>query len=363
MEQKHKLALQALLNELDGKRARHTELITVYIPPTGNITVVKQQLLKEQGTAENIKSAQTRKNVQSALERMVKHLELYKHVPEHGLAVFSGNVSEKEGGSNVEVWAIEPPEPINLKLYKCDQVFHLDPLKRMLEAKHTYGLIVIDRQEANIALLKGKAIIPIFSTDSFIPGKFKAGGQSAARFARVREEMAKDFFNKVGDIASKEFRERPDVTGIIVGGPGQTKEQFVNGAFLETSVKNKVIGVKDIGYTGEQGLKELVEKSEDVLSQEEILIEKKAVGKFFEILNKRQNYVAYGLSEVKKAIDLGAVEEFLVSEDVDVKLATELSEKVESYGGRWLLISTDTAEGKQLVALGGVGAILRFPIS
>ena len=64
-------------------------------------------LNQEIGTASNIKSASTKKNVISALEKMVQHLRLFKKTPEHGLAVFAGNASEKEGKININNWLIQ----------------------------------------------------------------------------------------------------------------------------------------------------------------------------------------------------------------------------------------------------------------
>ncbi len=47
----------------------------------------------------------------------------------------------------------------------------------MIEAKEVYGLVVLDARDADLALLKGKSIIPLTHTHSHVPGKMKAGGQ------------------------------------------------------------------------------------------------------------------------------------------------------------------------------------------
>jgi len=361
MDQRKKLQLKKLLKELEGFRARHTELITVYIPSGYSVVSIIQQLSQEQGTAENIKSKATRKNVQTALEKMIRQLRTYKATPHNGLAIFSGNVSETEGGQNFKVFAIEPPTVINTRLYKCDQTFYLEPIKEILMPKKTYGLLVIDRQEANIALLKGTNIVPVFGKDSLVPGKTKKGGQSAHRFERVREGMAKDFFKNIADAATKIFHDVADLHGIIIGGPGPTKETFVSG-FLPHDIKEKVIAIKDVGYTGAQGLQELVTKSQDVLAKEDIIEEQLAVNRFLETLNKRPKFATYGEEQTKKAAEMGAIELLLISEDIDENLAEKLSEQVENSGGAWLLISRASREGEQLAALGGLGAVLRFPV-
>ena len=177
LDAKQRHNLKKFVKDLEGYRGRHTELVTVYIPAGYDINKVNTQLAQEQGTATNIKSTSTRKNVTDALEKMVQHLKLFKQTPPHGLAAFSGNVAEREGQSDVRVWSIEPPVPLNLRVYRCDKEFVLEPLKSLLESKEVYGLVVLDRRDAMIALLKGKTIIPLTQTHSHVPGKTRAGGQ------------------------------------------------------------------------------------------------------------------------------------------------------------------------------------------
>ncbi len=362
MDSKSKFRLRKLLKELSSYRARHTELVSVYIPFGYDIVKVQQQLSQEAGTARNIKSASTRKNVQDALEKMIRQLRLYKRTPENGLAAFSGNISGEEGASDVQVWSIEPPVPIANRLYRCGQTFFLEPLFALSKPKEAYGLIVLDRSEADIALLKGKAIVPVVHYHSLVPGKTRAGGQSAQRFARIRENMAKDFFRKVGDAVNKEFANMKELKGIIVGGPGPVKELFIDGNYLSNAMKDKIIATVDIGYTGEHGVEELVNRSEDLLAKEEIMAEKQAINKFMTKLATHPDHVTYGIQRVKNALEAGAVDLLLISEEINDTVIEELAEKAEAFGGDWMMISKDTKEGQLLINMGQVGAILRFPI-
>jgi peptide chain release factor subunit 1 len=359
---KERFKIKKFLAELEAKRARHTELISVYVPAGYNLDKIRQQLSGEAGTARNIKSSTTRKNVQDALERMLRTLSLHKHTPPNGIAIFAGNVTEREGQSDVRVWEIIPPTPIKVKVYRCDQTFFLDPLKDFTNIREIYGLVVIDRQEGNIAILKGKAIIPIKSYDSVVPGDTKKGGQSAARFSRVRDGLLKDFFKTVADGVNKQFLGDKDIKGILVGGPGPNKENFVNGNFILTPIKEKIIGVLDTGYTGQQGLEELVAKAQDLLAQEEIMKEKISVNRFLDVLATKPKFAAYGEEEVTQAIEAGAVELLLISEDIDPQKVDILAEEAEKFKGEWVVVSTDTSEGVQLKNLGGIAAILRYPI-
>ena len=358
--ERHKL--RKFIKELEHYRGRNTELVSVYIPAGYDINKITTHLSQEQGTATNIKSTATRKNVIDALEKMLQHLKLFKHTPPNGLILFSGNVSEREGQSDVQVWSIEPPVPLNQRLYRCDKSFVLEPLKEMCETEEIYGMIVLDRRDAIVALLKGKKIVPLLKTHSEVPGKFKAGGQSAQRFARLREGAAKDHYKKVAEYVKEQFLGMDKLKGIIVGGPGPTKYDWVDGNYLTNELKEKIIAIKDLSYTDEFGLHELLEKSEDILAEEEVAGEKKLMQQFFTQLAKDQKLVAYGKDDVLRKIQLGAVDTLLLSEDLEDEEMDRLEEQAEQMGSDVKYISTETREGVQLKDMGKVAALLRYAI-
>ncbi len=363
MDEKKRFALQKQLKELSEKRARHTELVSVYIPAGFNIQKVIDQIDSEASTARNIKSAATRKNVTAALEKMARELRNLGKTPPHGLAAFSGNVSTRAGVQDIQFWSIEPSEDISVRVYKCGQGFYLEPLEDMIKHKEAYGIVLLDRREANVAILKGKSINTIHTFSSAVPGKYKAGGQSAARFARVRENLARAFYQKVADTVNTEFN--PQVTplkGILIGGPGPSKEEFYNENFLNQEIKDKVISVVDVGYVGDQGLQELVEKSQDILANQAIIKEKQAGERFFRVLGKTSDLATYGEEKVRKALTAGAVELMLITSSIDENKIEELAGIVESQGGDWIILDKDGRDGKTLDGLGGIGAILRYKL-
>jgi len=360
--EKQKYDLKKVIKELENYKGRHTELVSVYIPKGYDIIKIINHLDQEKGTATNIKSTATRKNVIDSLEKMTQHLRLYKKTPENGLAVFSGNVAEREGAQDFHVWSLEPPLPLNTRIYRCDKEFVLELLREMLDIKEVYGLVIVDRRDANLAYLKGKAIISLTKTHSEVPGKTRAGGQSAARFERLREGAKKDHFKKVAEYMKEQFLGNKNLKGIIVGGPGPTKYDFIDGGYITTEVKNKIIAIKDLSYTGDFGLRELVEKSEDVLAKEEIIVEKKIMAKFFERLATKPGMVSYGIDEVMKSLKLGAADTLLLSEELGDKKIEEFEKEAKLVGTDVKLISTETPEGMQLRDIGKVAAILRYEV-
>lgn len=412
MDSKVRYQFNRMLEELAEKRGRGTELISVYITPDFDLTKVIQQLRDEQGTAANIKSKTTRKNVISALERITQFLRNYldtnRKPPANGMAIFCGNVAGREDTADIKLYWIEPPEPITVRMYRCDQEFLLDPLREMLTVKETIGLLTLDRREATIATLRGKHVEIVKKITSAVPGKHSKGGQSALRFERLREIAAHEYMKRVAEATNEIFSKIPNLRAILIGGPGPTKEDFLKEELLDVDVKKKVVGVLDTGYTDEQGIKELVDKSGEVLAGLEILREKSLVKRFMEELAKGKGLVAYGEPEVRRSLELGAAEMLLISEDVrrnrvvtrcqgcghelretvgdlefyrkrlaelecpncgESKLALiesrdvvqEMLELAERFGTSVEFISSETEEGKQLLsAFKGFVAFLRF---
>ncbi len=355
-----KFHLKKFVKELESCRAAHTEFVTVYVPAGYDLIKIMQHLAQEQGTASNIKSASTRNNVIDALERMIQHLRIVGKTPKNGLAVFSGNILAREGKSDVRVWSIEPPVPLKMRLYKCEKLFDLDILREMMEVKEAYGLVVLDARDAIVALLKGKTIIPLTKAHSHVPGKFKAGGQSAVRFQRNREIAVKDHFGKIAEVMKDQFFTMEGLKGIIIGGPGPTKYDFVDSGLITADLKKKILGIKDLSYTEEFGLEELVDKSQDILAQEEIADEKKVVNQFLELLATKPNKVAYGEVEVRRMLEMGTVDILLLSEQLPDEKIEEFEEIAKKYSTTVKIISTETREGAQLKDLGKLGAILRY---
>jgi len=357
-----KFELKKFLNDIKDRRGRHTELVSVYVPAGYDLIKIIQHLQEEQGTASNIKSASTRNNVMAALERMIQHLKLVAKTPPHGLAAFSGNVAEREGQTDVKVWSIEPAVPLKIRLYRCDKTFVIEPLHEMLESDEIYGLVVMDKRDATIAMLRGKVITVLTKTHSEVPGKFKAGGQSAYRFAQNRDLAAKAHYKKVADYMKDNFLPRLNMKGILVGGPGPTKYELVEGDFITGDVQKKILAVKDIGYTDEFGLQELVDRSQDVLAESELADEKKIVTRFLELLGKDDVMVAYGKEDVRKMLEAGAVETLMLSEALEEKVIEEFDGIAKKFGTIVKIISTDTREGAQLRDLGKIACILRYRV-
>ncbi len=169
------------LKTLGAYKGRHTELITLYIPNGTDRGTVMNQLNEEINQSSNIKSPTNRKNVQGALRKIIVFLKKIDFkLPQTGLVIFSGNVSEVEGRSDIRLFTIHPLKDLKTKLYWCDSSFHLDPLQEMVIPDEYYALLVLDKNEATLAQLVGKNYHILASFTSLVPGKTRAGGQCLA---------------------------------------------------------------------------------------------------------------------------------------------------------------------------------------
>src|SRR3989344_179588 len=362
MDETTKLKLEEFIETLEGFRGRATELITVYVPAGYDVNSVQKQLEAERSTAKNIKSTSTRKNVLDSLEKIIRRLKESKKNPPNGLALFAGNVSDVEGQQDIQLWEIEPPEPLHMRLYRCDKEFVLDALREMLEVSEIYGLLVMDRKEATVGVLEGKKVNVIQKMTSGVPSKVRAGGQSSQRFHRITEGLVKEFYKRIAEYMKTLFYDMPKLKGILVGGPIPTKDEFLEGQYLPTKLQEKVIGVQDIGYADEHGLKLLVEASQEVLSEQEIIKEKKLLERFFNTLGSNPKMAAYTAERVKKAFEYGAVDVLILSKNLDDATKSEFTTLALDTGATVEIVSIETNEGEQFFNLSGIGGLLRFSI-
>ena len=401
---------QRMLEMLEKKEGRGTELITVYIPPGKQVSDVMNDLRTEWGTAGNIKSKTTQKNVQGALTKAMEQLKLYKKVPPTGLVLFAGSIaSEQLGVGNMETYVLIPPEPIGIYYYRCEHRFMLEPLYELLRAEDAFGILVIDSKAATFAMLKGKRADIIKDITSGVAGKTRAGGQSARRYERLRQMHLNEFFTRVGKYMTEIYLDAPDLKGIIVGGPGPTKEDFLKGNYLHYEIKDKVLTTVDTGYTGRGGVKEVVERSREFIRNVRFYEERKIVQDFLYNVGQETGLATYGEREIIQALKANNVRTLLLSEGVrrafvklrcrdcgyeetrivDLDRMGEFEEKVgdlsclkcnngsyelvekedlfealvkraEGTEARVEVISTETEEGEMLKSFGGLGAILKY---
>ncbi|MEM0475780.1 MAG: peptide chain release factor aRF-1 [Candidatus Norongarragalinales archaeon] len=315
-ESKAQYEFKKKVKELKEYAGRGTELISVYVTPNYPLSEIAAKLRDEQGQASNIKSKNTRQNVVDALEKILQFLKGIKQTPPNGIAIFCGNVSRVEGKQDLRLFAVEPPVPLGVQFYRCESRFVVEPLEEMLGSAKAYGLVLIDGKDATIALLRGKNISIVKRLHSTAQQKVVKGGQSARRFQRIHEESVEAYYKRVGE-AMNAFVGLKNFEGVIIGGPGPSKEDFLK--LKPFNYQLRVLGVLDTGYSDEFGLRELLEKSGELIHEQEAVREKRVFDDFMREVSTGSGLAVYGFDEVKAMLAKRRVARLLVSEDLRLR--------------------------------------------
>ncbi len=410
-----KYKITKMLNDLSNISGHGTELVTVYIPPRRPIYDVIAQLRNESGTASNIKSDLTKTHVQDALSKTMEQLKLYKETPENGLVIFCGAISTGKGigTEKIEIYTIIPPKPVQISLYRCDDHFWMDHIKEMLKDDKVIGIISIDTQETGLGILTGERWQTVETLTSGVAGKHRQGGQSARRFERLRDNELNEYYHRVADYAQKIFIDEYIVKGLVIGGPGPTKDTFIREEYLDYRLQNNIISILDTSYTGDEGIREIIDKvnEQGIMSEFRSMEEKKLVKKFMSEVYSGKGLGIYGFNDIVDKLKSGITDLIIVTDDinlirlelicnkcnntiekiVDHEHLVETKQNLNSNscpvcssmdyritekdiidyleelsalsGTRLEIISSKTEEGAAIQSLGKIGALLRFKLS
>jgi len=356
--------LKNILKELKKWHAHATTLLSLYIPPGRPISEVVNMLRQELAITENIKLKKTRDAVQWALTTAIERLSKLRETPRNGLVVFSG-INEDTDDSMVLLFS--PPDPVPIYFYRTDKEFHTEFLEPMVEESDIYGIIIIERDEATIGLLKPSGIQVLDEIEWFIPGKHHKGGQSQRRFDRIIEQMVEEFYKHVAEKANSYFIplvEEGKMKGVIVAGPGYAKHDFLKEADnLDYRIRKIIVGEPiDVAYQGIVGLREVIVKAKDILTKQRFVEVISAIDEFKYHIAKGDGYVVYGLKDVETALENGAVDKILICEE---SVEVEKFEKMASEGGAKLILLPSSMDEYSWFkdTFGCVAAITRYPIT
>lgn len=345
----------------------------------------------------------------SAITSTQQRLKLYNKVPPNGLVVYCGEIITSEGKERKINIDFEPFKPINTSLYLCDNKFHTEALSELLESDQKFGFIIMDGNGALFGTLSGNTrdVVHKFSVD--LPKKHGRGGQSALRFARLREEKRHNYVRKVAELAVQNYitQDKVNVAGLILAGSADFKNDLNQSDMFDNRLASKVIKVVDVSYGGENGFNQAIELAAETLSNVKFIQEKKLIGKYFDEISLDSGKVCYGVEDTLKALEASACETLIVFENLEVTrwaLRTStgselvlhtnkgqeadrsqfmdkdtgqemeiieqgsflewLAEHYKDYGAALEFVSDRSSEGNQFVkGFGGIGAMLRYKVN
>jgi peptide chain release factor subunit 1 len=399
--------LKRLIQHLDQMRGLGTSMITLIINYKDQINPYAKMLVDEVGRASNIKSRVTRQNVTDALTSTMEKLKLYNKTPPNGLVIYCGLVTMPEGGEKMFKIDMEPFKPINTSLYRCNNIFHTEELKTLLEDNDKFGFLIMDGNGSLFGTVQGstRTIINQFKVD--LPKKHGRGGQSANRFARIRTERRHNYLRKVAESATAAFitNDVPNIKGLVLAGSAEFKNDLQKSDLFDSRLLPIVIKIVDISYGGEMGFNQAIELSMDALRSVKFVHEKKVLNKFYEEIAKDTGKYVFGLKDTMTAMENGMVDLLISWENLDYNrltlkdnegnIRTEVLDSKSIIGNKWtdektgveyeileniqltewmldnyknyvsrLEIVTDkSSEGNQFVkGFSGIGGILRYRV-
>jgi protein pelota len=210
--------------------------------------------------------------------------------------------------------------------------------------------VSLDQDEATIAVLRQFGLKEIATVRSGRSGK------------QYEEKPSVDGYH--GEIYSKlKFILEPDMPVVLLG-PGFEKETLAEDLKKIDPQAFKKIHVYHTGQSGMVGINELMKAGmgADVLKESSVGAEIEAVEQLMTAIAK-DGLGTYGPNEVRDAAMAGAVDKLLI---LDVKLREQdlddIVRAVESQKGSVIVVSGQHDGGKELSALGGLGALLRYKI-
>jgi protein pelota len=255
--------------------------------------------------------------------------------------------------------AVNKPLTIIKKKWQKHQLDRLKRASKITAAPIT--IVSMDDEEYCIAVLRQYGIEVKASERFKIPGKFEEEKRSKAKQV---------FFGN----ALKSLREvwTPLHSPIVVLGPGFIKDDFVEYVRNEAKgVAASIASVKRVNSAGLSGIQESLRSGilTNVLKHVRVADEMKAMEEFLSRLGKGKRDITYGFNDVEKATTYGAVEKLLITDQTlretteEKRLALEkVMKKVESARGKIMVISTENEAGTNLLSMGGIAALLRFPL-
>ena len=401
--------VKKLIKRLEAARGNGTSMISLIIPPKDQVSRAAKMLAEEFGTASNIKSRVNRLSVLGAITSTQQRLKLYSKVPTNGLVVYCGEILTQEGKERRINIDFEPFKPINTSLYLCDNKFHTEALSELLESDQKFGFIIMDGNGALFGTLSGNTrdIRQKFSVD--LPKKHGRGGQSALRFARLREEKRHNYVRKVSEVAVQNFitNDKVNVAGLILAGSADFKNDLNQSDLFDPRLQTKVIKIVDVSYGGENGFNQAIELSSETLGNVKFIQEKKLINKYFDEISQDTGKVCYGVEDTLKALDAGAAETLIVFENLEITrwtlkssdgaeiilhtnkiqeqdrsqfmdketgqemeiidqmpLLEWLAEKYRDFGATLEFVTDRSSEGNQFVkGFGGIGAMMRYKLN
>ncbi len=241
--------------------------------------------------------------------------------------------------------------PVGKEISLIKEEWKEEQLRRIREAEEASKrpevvIVTIEEGEAIIGAVRQWGVEEIADV------RMSYGKESSARI---------EFFHEVmKQLENVEFRY------LVVAGPGFTKEDFAQ--FLKERRPDWNVITCDASAIGTRGFLEVLKRGvlNRIVGEVRLAEEAEYIDVLLERIAK-DDRVAYGLEEVRRAYDYGAIEVLLIADEFlreqrEKWNIDDFMRNVEAMKGKVVIMSTEFEPGQRLMSLGGIAALLRFPI-
>ena len=215
---------------------------------------------------------------------------------------------------------IEPFKQINQFIYRCQTTFEVGPLADLMDDDEKFGFIIVDGNGVLYATVQGSTKEVLQRMLVQLPKKHGRGGQSAMRFARIREEKRHNYVRKVCELAAHHFLtdDKCNVKGIILAGSAALKTNVFESDLFDPRLRANVLAQLDVAYGQDNGLNQAITLGADIMGNVRFVQEKKIIGKFFENIALDTGLFVFGVEDTMKALEVGALETMLLFEELPI---------------------------------------------
>jgi len=237
----------------------------------------------------------------------------------------------------------------------------LDRLTRASRTEKPMIIIAIDDEGFAIAETRQYGVEIKVEERMKLPGKLEADKRLAA---------TKDYFNRA--VSSLKQFWSPAHSPIVIVGVGFVKNDFAKFLADEAAdMAKSVVDVKSVNNGGVSGIYEALRSGVLLKAAKQLRVvdETEVMEEVMKRLGKGEGAVTYGLEAVENALNMGAVEKLVLADTMlresgeEQRLhLEELMREVEQRRGSITVVSTEHEAGAKLLALGGIAALLRFPV-
>jgi protein pelota len=221
---------------------------------------------------------------------------------------------------------------------------------------------VIDDEEYAVAVLRQYGLDVKAEKRIQLPGKLEP---------ESREEAIKGYFKDALSLTREAWKDLK--CPLVILGLGFVKNGFVKYVQnMDKEVASAIVDVKGVHSSGVSGINEAIRSGvlTKTLKNARMAVETQHVEEVLTRLGTGEGTVVYGPDEVAKANQYGAIERLLIIDTLlrespdEKRLELEkLMRQVEEKSGQITVVSTEHEAGNKLDGLGGIAALLRYPIS